>query len=53
LAMLVRVNVAMKDIDQVKTVLRTAAQHNGANVGVYAEVVTGGAVRRGDPVSVT
>jgi tetratricopeptide (TPR) repeat protein len=27
LAMLVRVNVAMKDIDQVKTVLRTAAQH--------------------------
>ena len=27
LAMLVRVNVAMKDIDQVKIVLRTAAQH--------------------------
>lgn len=32
-------------------ILRTAAQHNGANVGVYADVERHGAVRRGDPVS--
>jgi hypothetical protein len=33
-------------------ILRTAAQHNGAAVGVYAEVLSGGAVRRGDLVRV-
>ncbi len=31
-------------------ILRTAAQHNQAVVGVYAEVVRGGRIRRGDPV---
>ena len=31
-------------------ILRTAAQHNQAHVGVYATVVQGGMVRRGDPV---
>jgi len=31
-------------------ILRAAAQHNRANVGVYAEVLQGGTVRRGDPV---
>jgi hypothetical protein len=31
-------------------VLRTAAQHNQANVGVYASVLGGGTIRRGDPV---
>jgi uncharacterized protein YcbX len=31
-------------------ILRTAAQHNGVNVGVYASVVQGGTVRRGDPI---
>jgi uncharacterized protein len=29
-------------------ILRVAAQHNGANVGVYASVLQGGKVRRGD-----
>jgi uncharacterized protein len=29
-------------------ILRTAAQHNHANVGVYAAVVRGGMIRRGD-----
>ena len=29
-------------------ILRTAAQHNQANVGVYASVFQGGKVRRGD-----
>ena len=31
-------------------ILRTAAQHNQAYVGVYATVLRGGTVRRGDPV---
>ena len=31
-------------------ILRTAAQHNHANVGLYASVVRGGTVRRGDPI---
>jgi uncharacterized protein YcbX len=31
-------------------ILRTAAQHNHANVGLYAAVVRGGTVRRGDPI---
>ena len=31
-------------------ILRTAAQHNQAHVGVYAAVLQGGMVRRGDPV---
>ncbi len=31
-------------------ILRTAAQHNQANVGVYATVLRGGMVRRGDLV---
>jgi uncharacterized protein len=31
-------------------ILRTAAQHNQANVGVYAAVLRGGTIRRGDPV---
>ena len=31
-------------------ILRTAAEHNQANVGVYAKVARGGTIRRGDPV---
>ena len=31
-------------------VLRTAARHNQANVGVYASVIRSGAVRRGDAI---
>jgi uncharacterized protein YcbX len=31
-------------------ILRTAAKHNGVNVGVYASVINGGAIRRGDTV---
>jgi uncharacterized protein YcbX len=33
-------------------ILRTAARHNSAHVGVYAEVIAGGSVRRGDVVRV-
>jgi uncharacterized protein YcbX len=31
-------------------ILRTAAQHNHANVGLYASVLRGGTVRRGDAI---
>jgi uncharacterized protein len=39
------------DLLQDAGILRTAAQHNRANVGVYAAVLQSGKVRRGDPVS--
>ena len=32
-------------------ILRAAAQHNQANVGIYASVIQGGKVRRGDSIS--
>ena len=31
-------------------ILRTIAQHNQVNVGIYAAVLSGGRVRRGDEV---
>jgi len=39
------------DLPRDTGVLRTAAQHNRGNVGVYASVVQGGRVRRGDSVT--
>ena len=41
------------DLPKDPGILRAAAQNNEANVGVYAEVVRGGLVRRGDPVTVS
>jgi uncharacterized protein YcbX len=38
------------DLPKDPGILRTAAQHNGANVGVYASVVQGGQVAKGDSV---
>jgi uncharacterized protein len=38
------------DLPRDPGILRAAAQHNEANVGVYAEVKQGGSVRRGDGV---
>ncbi|MEP7226909.1 MAG: MOSC N-terminal beta barrel domain-containing protein [Gemmatimonadales bacterium] len=38
------------DLPRDPGILRTAAQHNQVNVGVYATVVRGGVIRRGDPV---
>jgi uncharacterized protein len=38
------------DLPKDPGILRTAAQHNEVNVGVYAEVLRGGRIRRGDPV---
>lgn len=40
------------DLPKDPGILRTAAKHNGANVGVYASVVRGGSVTRGDEVRV-
>ena len=40
------------DLPKDPGILRTAAQHNHANVGVYADVIVGGTARRGDPVTV-
>jgi hypothetical protein len=40
------------DLPKDSGILRTAAQSNQANVGVYADVVKGGTVRRGDHVAV-
>jgi uncharacterized protein YcbX len=43
---------AQDDLPQDPTVLTTAAEHNSANVGVYAAVEQGGTVRRGDSVEI-
>ncbi len=37
------------DLPRDPGILRTAAQHNHVNVGVYAAVLRGGTIRRGDP----
>ncbi len=39
------------DLPRDRGILRAAAQHNQVNVGVYAAVVQGGIIRRGDPVT--
>ncbi len=39
------------DLPKDSGILRTAAQHNQVNVGVYADVIVGGAIRRSDPVA--
>jgi uncharacterized protein YcbX len=40
------------DLPKDPGILRTAAQHNQVNIGVYAAVVQGGIIRRGVPVKV-
>jgi uncharacterized protein len=47
----VMTTLAQGDLPRDAGILRTAAQHNHAHVGVYASVVRGGVVRRGDSVS--
>jgi uncharacterized protein len=39
------------DLPKDPGILRAAAQNNHANVGVYASVVHGGTVRRGDAIA--
>ena len=40
------------DLPKDPGILRAAAQNNEANVGAYADVVEGGAIRRGDTVAI-
>jgi uncharacterized protein YcbX len=47
----VMTTLSQGDLPKDTGILRTAAQHNQANVGVYADVIAGGATRRGDPVT--
>jgi uncharacterized protein YcbX len=46
----VMTTLAQGDLARDPGILRTAAQHNHVNVGVYAAVVQGGTIRHGDPV---
>jgi hypothetical protein len=46
----VMITLPQGDLRKDSGILRTAAQHNGVNVGVYASVINGGAIRRGDTV---
>jgi MOSC domain-containing protein len=39
------------DLPRDPGILRAAAQHDQAKVGVYADVIAGGTVRRADPVT--
>jgi hypothetical protein len=47
----VMITLPQGDLPKDPGILRTAARHNQANVGVYAGVIAGGTVRRGDPVT--
>lgn len=47
----VMITLPQGDLPKDSGILRTAAQHNGVNVGVYASVLRGGTIRRGDAVS--
>jgi uncharacterized protein YcbX len=46
----VMTTLAQADLPHDPGILRAAAQHNDAHVGIYAEVEQGGSVRRGDAV---
>jgi hypothetical protein len=46
----VMTTLAQGDLPKDPGILRAIAQHNDANVGVYASVLQGGKVRRGDTV---
>ncbi len=49
----VMITLPQGDLPKDSGILRTAAQHNAVSVGVYASVLTGGSIRRGDPVTLT
>jgi uncharacterized protein len=46
----VMITLAQGDLPKDSGILRAAAQHNKVNVGVYASVLRGGRVRRGDAI---
>jgi uncharacterized protein YcbX len=47
----VMITLPQGDLPKDSGIRRTAAQHNGVNVGVYASVLSGGTIRRGDAIS--
>jgi len=47
----VMITLPQGDLPRDPGILRTAARHAEANVGVYADVIAGGTARRGDPVT--
>jgi len=49
----VMTTLAQGDLPKDPGILRAAAKNNEANVGVYADVVQAGVVRRGDPVTLS
>jgi uncharacterized protein YcbX len=49
----VMITLPQGDLPKDSGILRTAAQHNAVNVGVYASVASGGTIHRGDPVTLT
>lgn len=49
----VMITLPQDDLPKDPGILRTAAQHNAVNVGVYASVLGGGSIRRGDAVTLT
>jgi uncharacterized protein len=49
----VMITLPQGDLPKDSGILRTAARHNAVNVGVYASVLNGGAIRRDDPVTLT
>jgi uncharacterized protein YcbX len=46
----VMTTLAQGDLPKDSGILRTAAQHNQVNIGVYASVLRGGRIRRGDAI---
>ena len=48
----VMTTLAQGDLPKDPGILRTAAQHNQVNVGVYAAIERGGTIRRGNPVRI-
>ena len=46
----VMTTLAQADLPKDSGILRTAAQHHGVNVGLYASVAHGGKIGRGDRV---
>jgi uncharacterized protein YcbX len=48
----VMTTLAQGDLSKDSGILRTAAEHNHASVGVYAAVARGGTIRRGDSVTI-
>lgn len=47
----VMTTLAQSELPNDLEILRTAVKHNGGNIGVYASVVQGGTIRRGDAVT--